>query len=646
MYNNNYPPSYPSGNQQNMVSPSEVSQPMPPCQQMEQQAVLQAMYQQVNSLAIRQNQTDAWIQTLNQQFNYREASFNQRIYAYLQSAGDKLEACSRVQQANGHLFVADECGRLHSVLKAEIENVYHIIPNPLYSRTPFYAIQIKNKLNPLSIEERDYYNPRYFLNELSKACGNAVSLFVSQKKTAELLWELFAVGEITIRLPFYHGWSKEEKGWKFCMSNGKTHGTRYQPAFSTQIKGNGSMCLPYASQTLVAATQFASLMETVINPNIRGILFLWFHAASMYSLLMELGYRVPMGLCLYSSDMRVLKCLETMLAWYGDGVIPLEEVPKRFMDLLTERKDQPMLIRDAAGQKTNTETLLQCLRTGNIPLTVEDDALDHPLQALPTVLSSSTTPISSSSLLVTLDVSKNDFKENAFASITNLMKYCRDYLMSFNGFVAENIDRLTSLLEEGAEWVFSDRTDEWELSDNGFETLKILYGVQGIARLFYSSLSAQTADADRLNNLLPEDWLKALVPLLQNAALCGEDFTDLASLFLSVTQQKMNCGDLDKRPIKGTKETASQFGNKGVVYYNEKYICLTREAFSSICEACGVSGPMVLKALREANLLKGARVNDSTDMTRITVPDGQSGTRSVRVYKLDQELMSLRADGE
>lgn len=646
MYNNNYPPSYPSGNQQNMVSPFEVSQPMPQNQQMGQQASMQAMSQLVNSLAIRQNQTDAWIQALSQQYNYWTTSLNQRINAHLQSTGDKLEACSRVQHANGHLLVADECGRLHSVLKAEIENVYHLIPDPLYSQTTIYAIRFKNKPDPLLFKERDYHNPRYFLNELSKACGNAVSLFVSQKRTAELLWELFAVWEITICLPFYHGWSKEKNSWKFSMLNGKTHGIRYKPVFDTQIKDNNAMCLPCASQTLVAATQFASLMETVINPDIRGILFLWFHAASMYSLLTELGYRVPMGLCLYSSDMRVLKCLETMLAWYGDGVIPLTEVPKRFMDLLTERKDQPMLIQDAAGQKTNTETLLQCLRTGNIPLAVEDDALDHPLRALPTVLSSSTTPISSSSLFVTLDVSKNDFKVNAFASITNLMKYCGDYLMSFNRFVAENIDTLTSLLEEGAEWVFSDRTEEWELSDDGFETLKILYGVQGIARLFYSSLAAQTADADRLNNLLPEDWLKALVPLLQNAADCGGDFTDLASLFLSVTHQKMNHGHFDMRPMKGTKETASQFGNEGVVYYNDQFICLTREAFSSICKACGVSGPMVLKALREADLLKGAKVNDSTDMTRITVPDGQSGTRSVRVYKLYQELMSLLADME
>ena len=69
MYNNNYPPSYPSGNQQNMVSPFEVSQPMPQNQQMGQQASMQAMSQLVNSLAIRQNQTDAWIQVLSQQYN-------------------------------------------------------------------------------------------------------------------------------------------------------------------------------------------------------------------------------------------------------------------------------------------------------------------------------------------------------------------------------------------------------------------------------------------------------------------------------------------------------------------------------------------------------------------------------------------------
>ena len=96
-------------------------------------------------------------------------------------------------------------------------------------------------------------------------------------------------------------------------------------------------------------------------------------------------------------------------------------------------------------------------------------------------------------------------------------------------------------------------------------------------------------------------------------------------------------GRFDSRQMKDdVLRDGCEEGKVGITYADESHICFTRPAFRAICEACGVSVPVMGKALREAGMLKGCAVNSESYLTRITVWDVYGMPQPKRVYKIDR----------
>ena len=113
--------------------------------------------------------------------------------------------------------------------------------------------------------------------------------------------------------------------------------------------------------TLRSVEQVVTMFEVFQNPGHAQVLFLWWNAAFLYTLLAEIGgadsdSALPMGLCLLCQGKHPRHCMETIFQWYGDPVISLGDDADRFQWRLGQRKDQPLLIKDDVTSVQNEET--------------------------------------------------------------------------------------------------------------------------------------------------------------------------------------------------------------------------------------------------------------------------------------------------
>ena len=551
------------------------------------------------------------------------------------------EAYSEVIQSSNMLWVPDKRGNMRVLLDVGFDHVYYIKHDKLYGKEDFYAIAIHNIPDYVTISVKEFYKPSILLNAIARASGKRLRLYKSERQTSELLRQHISSRAEELFAPFYLGWYKYTTGWKFEMLDKSTHGHRFQnPPTPSRYKGSCEPPMPTVS--LLAAEQIILLFETVINVGVRCSLLLWFHAAVLTSLISEFGYRIPMGLCLYSTCPSVRRYIEAIFAWYGDTAVTLATPAQRFINLLVERKDQPVLLIDSNARKENSELVLSALQSGEIPLSVEKNSAYPTLVSLPTLLSDDVTLLSASAYFATIEISDGDLAHCSSERLSALSKYITDYLLGFTGFAADHIDDLQMHLSNGIDDVMNNASGIYSnLTFEGMTTMGILFGVRKILSDYFQSLAPNYEMEDRMHNLIYPANQDTFLSALSNAAECKLNAEDLVSFFLSNLNRLIEQGRFDSRNICDAQiQVPCAEGKAGIVYSDETHISLTRKAFVSVCRACGTSGPMLLRELSAAGILKGARVNSETSQTRITVYDVNGQAMSVSVYKFERQSLT------
>lgn len=575
--------------------------------------------------AMSQMQYDLWKMSVAEQMKDRKEILQTQAYSQIINVGNQL-------------CVEDKRGQRHVIFDAIIDVVLYFHPKEPYAVKPYYLICIRNVPEPIFISEDDCRRRGKLISALSRATHKPVSYYISELRTADLLRQYLDSISTDMSPLFFWGWRKTDEQWQFQLYHGTTHKRRRQVSLPASVPDDHSAELTPTSE-LIAAEQFASLLETISTPDIRTVLCLWLHATVLSTPLEDLGHRIPLGLCFFSSDACVQHHLEALLNWYGDTSISLDTPFERFVDQLIERKDQPLVLLDSCSSKKNIDLLSMVISSGRIIHENGKGDINVPLVSAPTLLSSSVTNLNTSSLFATIDVGEQDLTKCSSERLVGLSKYLPEYLRGFTAFAAGHIEDLLQFISRGMDTA---RERSEDLNYEGMKTLGILLGIQDLVHSYYDQLSPNGQLVSRLDNLLAQDWLALLHSALCHAAASGSDTSDLVGQFCNVVHRMLDLHRFDISQMCLTK--ADGYGSTetvGTLYADETFINFTRKAFRAVCCACNVSSPVLLKALREANLLHGATINGSTFQTRITVYDCYGRSHVKRVYQFDRMDLDL-----
>lgn len=270
---------------------------------------------QLNSIAAGQAATADMLLYVKQSFDKMQA-YNDLVQVQKeQSVFNKEEAFSSIEETAQGLVMYGKTCRQHVILPVHLETVIYVQMDSFYRQDSFYLIFFQNEEKPLIISSKEWTDPEFLLDALSSATGHQVRTYVSRKKTAQMLRNYFAARAKKFPVPFFAGWKNSASGWDFFLMDGSTHGSdnTYRSVikcFSTNLTVKHTST---ASSTLTMLNQVIRFMSCITNTDLESILFIWIHAASLFSLLQEEGFAIPMGLCLYSSDPRIVSSLEALM---------------------------------------------------------------------------------------------------------------------------------------------------------------------------------------------------------------------------------------------------------------------------------------------------------------------------------------------
>ncbi len=558
-----------------------------------------------------------------------------------QSVIEREEAFSRIEETAQGLCVNGKTNFPHVVCPVHIDMIFRIKMDPLYQLENYYIIYFTNIDKPLILSLKDINNPDTLCDAVSATTGHQVKRFGGERKVGRLLRNYINSRAKEISVPFYAGWKNADGIWTFIMLNGSTHGRIYSkltnPAKFTNREAT-TIELPSATTNLTMVQQVTRLMDCIASPDIRSILFTWIHAAALYSLLNELGYTIPLGICLYSADPQVMRALEAVMSWYGDIPIPLELPAKDFRFQIIARKDQPVLVRDSAVKSGNSEILLNALETGAIP--GDRSGTSYPLQALPTIITSQLSNFCFSPQFILLEISSDDLENNSLAQLTQLQKYLPDYIQCYSHYVESHIEQLCWDIDMAVNSAHAYCPDDCPLSQDALFTLGIFNGIQQFVWEFHKDLAPTNELLTKLRTLSPKEPPKAFLDaLIQNSAY-QDSSTAIASQFCSIASSWITNGSFEMRNCRNERIAKAKLFNKGIIYLDSDYYYFPRSAFTAVCRATDNSSPTVLKALESTGILSGAKANNYTFLTRKTIIDKDGHPEVKNLYKLDQETMN------
>ena len=558
---------------------------------------------------------------------------NERLRAKLTQKQLAEEAYRTVlAQSDGHTYSPGKNGTFVHLMNRTVERAFHVHPMPPMTSPPYYLIAISQETGWLFIKEADYFNDKVLLTALQERPGVEVDLIQSQRQTAALLRTAISQKLQPLTLSCYAGWTKVEgnefsfrvfPGFKACL-----------PGIVTQLPTELSPVSP--SSAALAAEQLWPQFRPVSDQGDRCLLFLWFHAAALSSMLMKLGHRIPLALCLFTEDLAASQYLTRLFHWSADVPLSLDSKPVKFSQMVLLEKDKPLLIRDAyqtADASVNAAVLRSALTSGTVLWKNGIESLELPLQALPTLLSGAASTLSCSPDCLTLDLSAAGFDTSAWDYFSVREERLYGYLSAFLRFTQEHASKLVEALDSG--WRQSMFYLDGTLNDNCLKTLGILLGLADFLSAFFEFCSPSVPPV----SFEAQDWSDQLVEGLRQTTY-KEDNWDLAGQFLQVARSHLVDGQLCASPVEVRKEQLPE----DVVFCDEHTLSFTAPAFCRICRQLGQSRPTVLRALSEAGLMFGRPVNSATVMTRISIWDKFGVRRNLSVYRLVRSAFDLPGD--
>lgn len=595
-----------------------------------------------NAIVAGQNMTNQQLAGINTQLSYLCTQAGNDHALKEQEKYRAEEAYSQIIENPDGLITFDKSGYPHRVIgETRLEYAFRIRADARYCQPDVYVIQFVNA-RPLVIAEKEFQKPELLVNQLSSAVGKPVARLRSTRKIGQLLQNFFSAAAKELYVPFYSGWKQIGDRWDFCLFGSSTHGqiplklpvTEQLPNFLEK-----PVPLLAVSEVLHAVERICALMDSLTSKTLQSVVFLFVHVSLIYSLLDGLGFRPRVGLCIYSPEPRVLACLDKLFNWYGDSNIAMSLPSKKFLDRLTERKDQPLVIQDSSQNEGNVGILLNAMETNSIPL-AERSGTEQSLQALPTVLSGKLSALSFSPQFVLLEALGKDLQDNAFARISMLVKYLPDYLHAFAHYVSDHVHELEQEISTAMSNIYAACPEDIALTEDALSMLGILMGVQNTVRAFHNDLLPSDDLAERLRSLLPPNLPNELMRLMQQSSTYADSDSAIASQFSAVVLENIQLEKFDVRDVlNGSQLNSAGKCELGTVYQDEDFYYFTRQAFTSVCHMCKSSSPVVLHALSAQGILSGTPVNGSTFLTRKTIVD-QEGQRSVKaLYKIEQAAL-------
>ena len=561
---------------------------------------------------------------------------NQRQRNQLQRIELKENAYRDVYSTQDGYMAPGRSGKWGHFTGFTFTHAFLIRPGVNCEKEPFYLLYFnRSDLGPLAIPEKDFGNDKKVLTALENHSHTAIRKAPTLSNSVALLRK--EIGKLlqTIEVPFQAGWMQYGANMRFMQ---------FADRFLSHQKGGVLLPLNYMNDVTSnqavssrATELLATTLNRIKNPTLRGLLCLFIHIAFLYSLLMQLGYRVPLGLCLHCGSARAEEICKGLFKLYGDDPIPLSLAEQLFARLLLEKKDQAAVILDCWNSKSaspNANLLEQSISSGSIAH--KGSTAASPLFALPVVISTVTSQLSCSPLLLTLDVKDSDFdweSDDLFDLVDT-----SEHFQAFAHFVGDHITDLTAALKAGKSWAMRNFED---LPSTGIDMLAALYGVWAILVQYFGQ-SHITID---FLDLVPTDVFPDNLPQLEEILLKEEGGDDSANLFLEITRLMVSSKELKTFKIKRHRVTEEGDLRFGLLYTDED-IFIPSQTVDRICAVLSFSRPMVVNSLRVAGLLRGKPVNNTTWLTRMTISDANNNTNHLKGLRIAREDFEVFGDFE
>lgn len=536
---------------------------------------------------------------------------NQRQRNQLQRIELRESAYRDVYSSQDGYLAPGRSGKWDHFTCFTISRAFLIRPGANCEKEPFYLLYFnRSDIGPLAIKEKDFSKDKIVLTALENHTHSAIRKAPTLSNSVALLRKEIGNQLETIEVPFQAGWTQHGEQFRFMQ---------FADKFLSHQKGGVLLPLNYMNDVTSnqavssrATELLATTLSRIKNPTLRGLLCLFIHIAFLYSLLMQLGYRVPLGLFLHCGTARAEEVCTGFFRFYGDDPIPLSLAEPVFTRLLLEKKDQAAVILDRWNSKSassNANLLEQSISSGSIAHKVSTAA--SPLFALPVVISTVTSQLSCSPLLLTLDVKDSDFdweSDDLFDLVDT-----SEYFQAFAHFVGDHITDLTAALKAGKIWAMRSFED---LPSTGIDMLAALYGVWAILVQYFSQAHIGVDFLD----LVPADVFPDNLSQLEEILLKEEGGDDSGDIFLEIVREKVASRELNIFEVKRhrvDKEGDIRFG----LLYTAEDIFIPTQTVDQICGVLSFSRPVVINSLKASGLLRGKPVNNTTWLTRMTISD-------------------------
>lgn len=493
---------------------------------------------------------------------------------------------------------------------------------PSTLQEPLFEIKISKKA-PFFLTEDEMLDDQKFLKLLQMRTGCTIIPYGSVSQMATLLRSLACEKMESVMVPFFSGWYAEGPHWTFSVF----------PSFQTCAKSALPVrtcevpppVLPAAAK--IAVEQFRKDYTLIRNPFLRMTLILWQHAAFLHTPLDTIGCRIKHALHIDVSGAVAQKCLEKLLCFGDDQVIPLDAKPAHFQKELYFHKDRTVVISEscvnAGVARKNAEIMRAALHAGNITIaTRAHEDISAPVHTLPVILGREASLLAWQPEVIPLQMRNEDIDRESCAGLLDKLAFRTEYWSAFAAFAAEKMSDFRRLIQAD---LSSARiiADEHEFSPELADVLGTLLAIRHFVEKFTANLGCPAFDDG-------EDWQNSFLQTLEESNLQSETLDGLAEIFIVSGRQMIRNGRLACCPC-GHCETNTD--SRGTVYYDHETFALDQDAFTHICQEAQCNPAAVKRDLSGKGYLMGKPINAQSYMTRIHCYNVYGQGKTIAVYK-------------
>ena len=498
--------------------------------------------------------------------------------------------------------------------------------DPLAFQDPLFEIKLSNR-EPVSFTEEEMLNDRDFLKLLQMRTGCKIIPYGSASQMAALLRSLACEKMESVMVPFLSGWNAEGSNWNFSVFPGFR--TCAKSALPVQTCEAPPRVLPCAAK--IAVEQLQRDFAIIRNPSLRMTLLLWQHAAFLHTPLDAFGCRVKHALHIDVSGAVAQRCLEKLLCFGDDQVVPLDADPALFKKELVFHKDRITVINEGCATtgiaRKNAEVLRTALHTGSVTTVMRaHEDISAPVHTLPVILGREASSLAWQPEMIPLQMGNEDIDRDACAESLDKLVLRTEYWSAFAAFAADGMSDFRQLLQADL-FAASVIADEHELSAELADVLGTLMAVRHFLEKFMEDLGCLAFDGG-------EDWQGNFLRMLEESNLQSETLDGLAEIFVASGRQMIRDGRLACCPC-GRCETNAD--PRGTVYYDRETFAVDQSAFAHICQEAQCSPAAVKRDLCEKGYFAGKPINAQSYMSRIRCYNAFGQGKTIAVYKFTRD---------